>query len=491
MRFLAYTLVFILAVGSCNIDVGREHQVKGDKSRPAEASAQTGPSLRAQLDKTPDWIPQALPAPAAPTRYILRAAFQEQPAQITGSETIIYTNNTEDVLDRLYLRLFPNSDIYKWDVGPGGEANTGKRLTPPGAAEVWDLTVDGKSVPLAEVDPTILEITLPRALAPGDQVQLNMNFTTSIPRTSTLGRLSFTGEAVELGYWYPLVAVLDRSGWHLDPMLPIGDSVYTEVADFDVNFDLPDGWIGVATGSTVTMTGKDNNVKVSRVRDFTVFLAKSWDNAFVGEMGDTKILVVAPPGFSKVNETLDVTVDALTVFNRLFGKYPYDSLVVIGGVGGIEGPGVAASISGGDRVLIHTIAHQWWYAAVGNDKVRSIWDEGLATYSESLYHEFGRFPITPLNFTKFGQINECLNRTLYSFLNDNPRALDDYLRVQYAGGALWFADLRARLGDKQFFELLHSFYTTHKFGIATWEDWRATIRGEFPELENAILCTGK
>jgi aminopeptidase N len=71
-----------------------------------------------------------------------------------------------------------------------------------------------------------------------------------------------------------------------------------------------------------------------------------------------------------------------------FGDYPYPRLTV--GVspglrGGIEFPGHVQLGSGVSSIhLVHEVAHQWFYALVGNDQYRHPWlDEGLATYAEA------------------------------------------------------------------------------------------------------------
>ena len=41
-----------------------------------------------------------------------------------------------------------------------------------------------------------------------------------------------------------------------------------------------------------------------------------------------------------------------------------------------------------DSVIVHEIAHQWWYGLVGNNQIRTPWiDEGLAEYCTAVFFE--------------------------------------------------------------------------------------------------------
>jgi aminopeptidase N len=94
---------------------------------------------------------------------------------------------------------------------------------------------------------------------------------------------------------------------------------------------------------------------------------------------------------------LQLTQDAVRIFNASFGGYPFAELDVVQtptGAGGIEYPGVfvvADSIWDPAEeffqfVIAHEAAHQWWYSLVGSDQTLNPWmDEALAQYSVAVY----------------------------------------------------------------------------------------------------------
>ena len=88
-----------------------------------------------------------------------------------------------------------------------------------------------------------------------------------------------------------------------------------------------------------------------------------------------------------INDCLDISKEAVAYFNDTFGKYPYKTLTISKTpfmFGGMEYPGlVFISDSIEDeieykKVIVHEIAHQWWYSVVGNDESKEAWlDESL------------------------------------------------------------------------------------------------------------------
>ena len=102
-------------------------------------------------------------------------------------------------------------------------------------------------------------------------------------------------------------------------------------------------------------------------------------------------------GEARWEETLGIATRALELFEARFGPYPYaelDSVAVpLRLASGVEYPGlilISQALYQPDNerpfyldiVVSHEVAHQWWYATVGNDVLEYPWqDEALATFS--------------------------------------------------------------------------------------------------------------
>jgi aminopeptidase N len=160
---------------------------------------------------------------------------------------------------------------------------------------------------------------------------------------------------------------------------------------------------------------------------------------------------------------------------------------------GVEYPGVfliAANLYAepGEASFIvaiaHETAHQWWYALVGNDVFADPWlDEGLATFTSSLYFEETGGKQAYQGFTRYlkeryeelradGQ-DDVITRSLGYFEDlDQPRI---YGGVVYTKAALFFDALREKIGDEAFFGALQQYYLDNKYGIAQPDDLLASF----------------
>ncbi len=113
-----------------------------------------------------------------------------------------------------------------------------------------------------------------------------------------------------------------------------------------------------------------------------------------------------------VVQGLGLAVKALEYFSTHFGPYPYLDFTVAEVAAITDGTGIeypqlimvsrdvhrlSTFLSAYDTILVHEIAHQWWYGLVGNDEVNEAWlDEGFATYSERRFMRDTRGGAPPL-----------------------------------------------------------------------------------------------
>ena len=129
--------------------------------------------------------------------------------------------------------------------------------------------------------------------------------------------------------------------------------------------------------------------------------------------------------------------------------------------------------------IAHEAAHQWWYGVVGNDVFQSPWlDEGLTTYSSSLYFESERSADFARGLVDFWQQrydrlksdgkDDQVTASLEHF--EDQGATNVYGTVVYIKAALFFRALRQEIGDEAFFAALQRYYREHKYGIATPAD---------------------
>ena len=136
-----------------------------------------------------------------------------------------------------------------------------------------------------------------------------------------------------------------------------------------------------------------------------------------------------------------------------------------------------------DFVIAHEVAHQWWNAVVGSDsRLHPFVDEALANYSAAAHFARTRGPIpTQRQLDMMMRLNYHLARLtgVADQPVDQPTAafegLLDYGAIVYGKGALFFWELRERLGASTLHTLLSDYYRAHMFRVATGDALRDAL----------------
>ncbi len=404
-----------------------------------------------------------------------------------GKMDLNYKNSESETLDSLFFRLFPN-----------GGASYGNGFLSASDVMVGDQPAESR----LSLSNSVLEVKLPQALRPGDQVQMSMNFTGTVPvdyggeETASYGIYNYSEGVLALSGWYPILAVYDEQGWHLNPASSVGDSVFSDMAFYTVTITAADDQILAATGVQVDEKRAGDATQYRYVsgpaRDFFIISSSDF-NVKSQSIDGTKVNSYYLPGQEPGGtQGLEVGVKSVQVYNDQFGHYPYTELDIIGApmrnAGGVEFPGIvlieSSRYDNPDNpvflnTVAHEVAHQWWYNMVGNDVIEEPWlDEGLTTYSSGVYFEeaYGSegyqgiasyWQQTYDNVAQAGQ-DDQVTRSLTYFENSPDPGL--YGTVVYSKGALFFYNLRQEIGDRAFFSALQAYYQQFQYKIATGAD---------------------
>jgi hypothetical protein len=175
-------------------------------------------------------------------------------------------------------------------------------------------------------------------------------------------------------------------GWQTSPAVDLfAESVASEAADWDVAITVPEGLEVLATG----VEAEPGRFVATGARDWSATIGR-FDRA-IGTTRDGAVEVVAgvaEGGGWDAARVRDVVVDALDAYRARFGPYPWTRLTVAaspGLGGGIEFPGhIMLGAGASETSLVHEVAHQWFYALVGNDQYADPWlDEGVTEWAEA------------------------------------------------------------------------------------------------------------
>lgn len=180
-------------------------------------------------------------------------------------------------------------------------------------------------------------------------------------------------------------------------------------------------------------------------------------------------------------EAFDLQPEMISYFSELFGPYPFEvyGSVVMNTETGTALETQTLSIFGIDQldspvleeIIAHEASHQWFGNSVSLADWQDIWlNESFATYSQGLW----------LENTGGNEVLDQWVTDQYTFVADffefftppgEPAADDLFNPGVYEWGALGLHALRLKVGDKDFFDILQTYYDRYRDGNVTAEDF--------------------
>ncbi|HEX2187932.1 MAG TPA: M1 family metallopeptidase, partial [Longimicrobiaceae bacterium] len=181
------------------------------------------------------------------TDYRLSGMLDTERKRLTGTGRITYHNRSPDTLAVVHLHLYHNYNA------PGAVRND-PAVDPVGGVTLARLVAQGQALregqegPGYAVSGTTLQVRLPRPLAPGDTLPLEVDWSFPISRSLAERAGWSRDDLFFLAYWYPQMAVYDDvAGWHTDSHRGLAE-FYAGFGSYDVTLDAPEGWVVSATG---------------------------------------------------------------------------------------------------------------------------------------------------------------------------------------------------------------------------------------------------
>ena len=341
-----------------------------------------------------------------------------------------------------------------------------------------------------ELELNRLEVPLAIALPPGCAIEIELRFRL-LPDVIRDGMRAFRGffgyspRQLNLAHFLPIVAARVNKQWRIHSPAHFGEQIVYDVADWRVEVHVQGATEDLklaAPGQIKKLEPGLWQVELRQSRDFALSLSEKYQlhEGLTASGVDVNVYTLRDSqagvninGENSATHVLAITIQALELFETLFGKYPRDRLVVVQGdfPDGMEFTGLVyvgsawfAQFDGTPYnyltlVSVHEIAHQWWYALIGSDAALHPWlDEALATYSEYLFIE-SQFPADKnwwwsfrvASFSPQGDVDSVV----YEFTT-----FREYINAIYLRGAQMLHNLREDMGDEQFFQLLRSYAET-------------------------------
>lgn len=335
-------------------------------------------------------------APACPAAYLppvedrprvyLRFRLTPGKSRYYGRQVIYFRPDLP--ISRVVLRQWANMPTYK----ASGAAGRISKVSITGATSVTYRPPDSRS--------TLVSVALPKTVQPGQLLRIDMYFRVILPPRHS-HRVGTTGKTAWWGSGHPMLAWERGVGWATDPAGTLwGERTTSEdfwLRRLTVRSASSDVILatGTRTGSKAAPNGRrDTYFTAPSVRDVMVAVGRFRHTT--REVRNTRLVVGVAPGVSdSLSAVTDTFARAMRAHADRFGPFPYADLKVavlprLGG--GVEFPGGIMMGPGEyrDSTASHEVAHEYFYALVGNNQGRNPWlDEAFSTYAEALHRGTG------------------------------------------------------------------------------------------------------
>jgi hypothetical protein len=448
--------------------------------------------------------------------YTIAVSLDDVNNVLSGSEQMVYTNNSPDMLKEMYIHLWPNAyknretAFARQVLENGSDRFHFAEESQRGWIDSLDFKINGTSVKWELTkDIDIAHVTLSEPIAPGASVTITTPFRVKMPYV--FSRLGREGQLYCVTQWYPKPAVYDVNGWNPMPYLDQGE-FYSEFGKFDVQITIPENYVVAATGelqdekekqwllskTQYDHESKDRSFPESSSRKKTIRFVQdsihdfAWfaDKRFKVDTGS----VVLPRSGRRVqtwfyhvratDKAIDDIDTAITFYSDKLGDYPYNHVSVVvtplvAGAG-MEYPMITNMTEADKQVVIHEVGHNWFYGILGSNEREYPWmDESINNYYETRCSENEELK-EPVSIKGFGQLGG-LNRAGYPGLilrymsgarlnedqaSDLPSVAftdHNYGAIIYGKASASFHYLQRYLGDSLFDEMMRAYYEAWKF----------------------------
>ncbi len=359
-------------------------------------------------------------------------------------------------------------------------------------------------------DETVMQVTLPKPIAPGASVQFQMVFHDQLPYV--VERTGYVRDFFMVGQWFPKVGVWWHNGWNCHQFHATTE-FFSDFGTYDVRVTVPQNEVVGAGGDLISSNNNADGTKSlifhsEDVIDFSWTASPHFidvEDSWTGSAGTVKLHVLMSPGhMASAPRYVQVLKGAMTLFDKWYGPYPYDRLTVVDpphgalDAGGMEYPTLITAGTGPDLVtpkgvLIpevvteHEFGHQYWYAMVATNEFEDAWmDEGINSYTEckvmdALYGE----KTSAINFP-FAQMSDFAEQRL-SYLAEpdtDPLLrfgwqymdLSAYGGISYGKTATVLRTLERMIGPDKMQQAMHEYFMRYRFKHPDPQDFMSTIQ---------------
>jgi hypothetical protein len=407
----------------------KEHAATAAAPQHAAAAAAEPPVVHAastnsgamEIPDTTLAINSAQPMSQRVVHYEIDAKYDAGKHIVNATEVLTYHNLTGQPLDHFPFHLYqnafqPNATWVRETKVAGGRDVSYEKWEDEdyGSEEIQSLEVVGQGDLTSQMryiapddgnkdDKTVVEVHVPKPIAPGEFVQFKIAFQTKFPETQA--RSGWKHDFVLGGQWFPKVGVFWHGAWNCHQYHAFTE-FFADFGVYDVKLTVPQAEVVGASGVKVGEVSNPDNTKTvayhgDDIHDFAWTACPRYkvkeDGVFEGQMGPVQMrILMLPAHWSQVGRHEKILRESLEHFENWYGPYPYKTITLVdpesAEAGGMEYPTfitgdtswfMPEGLKLPEIVIEHEFGHQYWYGMVATNEFEDAWmDEGINSYTE-------------------------------------------------------------------------------------------------------------
>ena len=267
-------------------------------------------------------------------------------------------------------------------------------LEKPSTVKVESINLDGKTVKF-NLEKDTLTVPLNEKLEPNQNVVLDIKYEFTLPEKGL--RFTKNENNYFLAQWYPMIATYRNHKWNKEEYRLKGETYHTAFSDFKIQYKLPKDLTLISSSDNDRYPSKRRGVlEGENLKDFYISFLKE-PNVIQKKTDDITIRVFGVDERKELHKEIsEMAIEAMNYFQDTIGPYPHKQLDIILDEKGMEYPGVVTAGSNYNRlespehikrIVVHEIAHQWFYGVISNDPYHDAWlDEGITDLATLLFY---------------------------------------------------------------------------------------------------------
>jgi hypothetical protein len=456
--------------------------------------------------------------------YEIDAHYDADKHTVDATEVLTYHNLTGQPLDHFPFHLYqnafqPNSTWVREAKVAGGRDVSYEKWEEKefGSEEIKSLQVVGQGDLTAQLhyiqpddgnkdDKTVVDLRLPKAIAPGEYAQFKIAFQTRFPETQA--RSGWKHDFVLGGQWFPKVGVFWLGAWNCH-QYHASTEFFADFGVYDVKLTLPQFEVVGASGIKLGEVNNADNTKTvsyhgDDIHDFAWTASPRYkvkdDGVFPGQMGPVQMRILMQPAhWGQVARHERILRQSLEQFESRYGPYPYKTITLVdpdgAEAGGMEYPTfitgdtdwfMPEGLKLPEIVIEHEFGHQYWYGMVATNEFEDAWmDEGINSYTEAKVLDailgqktsgidlagatLGEREQQRLGYIGVADVDPMAQKA-YDFYS-----LNSYFGVTYSKTASVLLTLEGIIGEDTMAKAMRTYFMKYRFTHPVKEDFLKTI----------------